>query len=122
MWQCCGSDPYHLPRTGVTHGDDLPYLFPMSPLPEEVVTEEQKKVRQLLLDIVTSFASRGRPTYTDPGDGLGKALPPLDQEAGIATYFKIHPAPVVVTNAAHCTSNASQCRSLKKEIEFWRQV
>ena len=49
MWQCCGSDPYHLPRTGVTHGDDLPYLFPMSPLPEEVVTEEQKKVRQLPL-------------------------------------------------------------------------
>ena len=38
-----GLNPFP-PVDGVCHGDDLNYLFPMWPLPESVVTEDQRKV------------------------------------------------------------------------------
>jgi len=105
-----GLNPFP-PVDGVCHGDDLNYLFPMWPLPESVVTEDQRKVRRLLLDLVTSFSSLGRPAYSDPSDGLAQVLQPLTKEAGISTYFKVQPSPLTDTDA-----------DMKKEIEFWNSV
>ena len=49
--------------TGVCHGDDLMYLFPMNPqgFPKAVETEDQRKMQTRLLDIITSFSSSGTP-------------------------------------------------------------
>ena len=55
-----GYNPY--PQVyGTCHGDDLAYLFPVDPygFPPPVVTEDQKKVQQNLLDVVTTFAIAG---------------------------------------------------------------
>ena len=48
------------------HGDDLGYIFPMSPpgFPKSVVTPAQHRTRGHLLDIVESFAKTGRPLVT----------------------------------------------------------
>ena len=68
-------------------------------------------MRRLLLDLVTSFSSLGRPAYSDPSDGLDQVLQPLTKEAGISTYFKVQPSPLTDTDA-----------DMKKEIEFWNSV
>ena len=49
--------------TGVCHGDDLMYLFPMNPpgFPKAVETKDQKTMQTRLLDIITSFSSSGTP-------------------------------------------------------------
>ena len=46
---------------GTCHGDDLAYLFPVAPygFPVPVVTEDQKKVQQNLVSLVTNFAISG---------------------------------------------------------------
>ena len=106
----CLSDP-HQADHGVCHGDDLNYLFPMSPFPESVVTEDQVKVRQLLLDLISSFSLRGQPSYSDPSDGLTTLLDTVDKNDGIDKYFNISPEPGVVNS-----------ESLREELEFWNKV
>ena len=60
---------YHL---GVGHGDDLGYIFPMSPccFPKMVVSEAQKRIRENLLELIESFAGSGRPKTKEGGDML----------------------------------------------------
>ena len=58
---------YHL---GVGHGDDLGYIFPMSPccFPKMVVNEAQKRTRKNLLELIESFAGSGQPRTKEGGD------------------------------------------------------
>ena len=105
-----GYNPYP-PVPGVCHGDDLVYMFPMSPFPDTVVTDDQRRVRQLLLDIVTSFSRAGVPTFTEKTDGLPRPLSPLSLELGLTKYCDLGPAPAMVTRP-----------ELRRELDLWRNV
>ena len=105
-----GHDPYP-GNYGVCHGDDLNYLFPMSPFPDSVVTPDQSKVRTLLLDLVTSFSARGTPSYTDTTDGLHTTLEHMASDQGLEMYFNISPNAGVVTDD-----------KLREELAFWNKV
>merc|ERR1712080_681160 len=63
---------------GVGHGDDLGYIFPMSPpgsiFPPMVVTPEQQRTRQALVDTLASFARTGKPSIN--GSGQWESLDP----------------------------------------------
>ena len=102
-----GHNPYP-PVQGVCHGDDLIYLFPMTPFPETVVSEDQKRVRQQLLDIVSSFSRSSRPTYDDDSDGLARPLPSLSLEFGLTQYFDLGASPVSRTD-----------QDMRRELELW---
>ena len=60
---------YHL---GVGHGDDLGYIFPMSPccFPKMVVSKAQQRTRENLLELIESFAGSGQPKTKEDGDML----------------------------------------------------
>ena len=105
-----GFHPYQHDN-GVCHGDDLNYLFPMSPFPKSVVTEEQKRVQQILLDILSSLSLSGKPVYSDESDGLKTDLEPLSNEYGIARYLNLSSTPNMIND-----------EDMKKEIEFWNSV
>ncbi|XP_033227860.1 pyrethroid hydrolase Ces2a-like isoform X3 [Belonocnema kinseyi] len=52
---------------GVVHGDELLYLFPI--LPSSDLTEDDKFVIDIMVDLWTSFATNGKPTsdlFADP--------------------------------------------------------
>ena len=70
---------------GVGHGDDLSYIFPMTPpfFPPSVVTPSQQKTRQILLDLLESFAMSGRPSTAEGS----QAWTPLDPSRG--EYFEV---------------------------------
>ena len=70
-----GYNPY--PQDyGTCHSDDIQYLFPMDPpgFPQSVVTEDQKKVQQNLLDLISSFATTGNPSVRGLMGGLCQPL------------------------------------------------
>ena len=106
-----GYNPYP-PVQGVCHGDDLNYLFPMSTLPlAAVVTDDQKRVQQLLLDIVSSFSRDGLPTFDDSSDGLAQPLAPLSLELGLTQFCDLQPEPSTLTNP-----------DMRRELELWMSV
>merc|ERR1719322_621387 len=94
---------------GVCHGDDLNYLFPMAPFPKSVVTEEQKRVQHILLDILSSFSLSGKPVYSE--NDQQSNLEALNEEYGIARYFNLTSSPSMKTDG-----------DMRKEIEFWNLV
>ena len=105
-----GYNPYP-PVPGVCHGDDLIYMFPMSAFPDTIVTDGQRRVRQLLLDIVTSFSGSGLPTYAETTDGLPRPLTSLSLELGLTSYCDLGPRPLRVTKP-----------ELRGELDLWRAV
>merc|ERR1719342_63033 len=113
LWSFCaksmGYDTYQ--KQGVFHMDDLNYLFPMTVFPNSVVTDGQKRVQKLLLDLVCSFSRTGQPSYSAPDDGLTQIVPPLSLETGVSRYFKVSAEPQI--------ENDDQ---LLKELTLWNSV
>ena len=105
-----GHNPYP-PVQGVCHGDDLIYLFPMTPFPETIVTDNQRRVRQQLLDIVSSFSGSSVPNFADAHDGLAQPLPPLSLELGLTQFFDLGASPA---------SRADP--DMKRELDLWHGV
>lgn len=65
-----GGDITHYPfRGGVSHSDDLIYLFPYPPDVAEL-NEEDTKVAKMLVDLWTSFATNGVPELSNSNDGI----------------------------------------------------
>lgn len=65
-----GGDVSHYPFTGgVTHSDDLIYIFPYPPDVAEL-NEEDTKVAQTLVDLWTSFATNGAPELSKNDEGI----------------------------------------------------
>jgi len=93
---------------GVCHGDDLNYLFPMSPpgFPNAVVTSTQKEVQQRLLDCVSSFALSSKPSFSGLSDDLWK---PVDVNTGL--YLELGAQLKMERNA-----------ELSRQMEFWREI
>ena len=93
---------------GVCHGDDLNYLFPMSPpgFPNAVVTQTQKEVQQRLLDLVSSFAVSSKPTFSGLSEDFWK---PVDANIGI--YLDLGVDLQMERNA-----------ELSRQMEFWKQI
>merc|ERR1711973_451064 len=98
-------------KQGVFHMDDLNYLFPMSVFPNSVVTDGQRRVQQLLLDLICSFSRGGQPSYSAPDDGLTQLVPPLSLEAGVSRFFKVSPEPQIENDD-----------KLQKELTLWKRV
>ena len=86
-------------------------MFPMSAFPDTIVTDGQRRVRQLLLDIVTSFSGSGLPTYAETTDGLPRPLTSLSLELGLTSYCDLGPRPARVTKP-----------ELRGELDLWRAV
>lgn len=64
-----GEDTSHYPFPGgVTHSDDLIYLFPDPPNVAEL-NEDDKKIAQLMVDLWTSFAISGVPKIPQNQNG-----------------------------------------------------
>ena len=91
--------------------DDLNYLFPMTVFPNSVVTDGQRRVQQLLLDLICSFSRGGQPSYSAPDDGLTQLVPPLSLEAGVSRFFKVSPEPQIENDD-----------KLQKELTLWKRV
>lgn len=65
-----GGDVSHYPFTGgVSHSDDLIYLFPYPP---EVanLNQQDTKMSEILVDLWTSFAINGAPELPKSEDGI----------------------------------------------------
>ena len=104
-----GYNPY--PQVyGTCHSDDIQYLFPMDPpgFPAAVVTEDQKKVQQNLLDLVCSYASTGQPSARGLEGGVAQ---PLQPESGISNYLRVD-----------TTCSQEEDQDLQVELGFWRSV
>merc|ERR1719348_2816565 len=102
-----GCNPYNKVY-GVCHGDDLNYIFPMSPpfFPKSVVTPTQQEVQQKLLDCVSSFALSSKPTLSGTPNDLWK---PVDASTG--KYLNLGAEPKMERDA-----------ELSKKLEFWKQI
>jgi len=102
-----GFNPYKK-EYGVCHGDDLNFLFPMSPpfFPKSVVTQTQKKVQQNLLDCVSSFALTSRPTF-----------PGLEKE--VWTSLDVNSGEYLDFGAELKMDRSSE---LDRQMEFWKQI
>lgn len=67
-----GGDISHYPfHGGVSHSDDLIYLFPYPPDVAEL-NEEDTKVAKMLVDLWTSFATNGAPELSNISDGINE--------------------------------------------------
>ena len=93
---------------GVGHGDDLGFLFPMSPpgFPKMVTTKAQRKTRANLLELLESFSQCGTPTLSGAEvwqrvDGGGKEE---YLEIGETVKMAVHPS------------------SFADQLCFWKQV
>lgn len=65
-----GGDVSHYPFTaGVSHSDDLIYLFPYPP-DVAVLNEQDTKTAQTLVDLWTSFARNGAPELSKSEEGI----------------------------------------------------
>ena len=104
-----GYNPYPN-HYGVCHGDDNNYLFPMEPpgFPPTVVTEDQKKVQNHLLNIVSSFARDGE---TGAVPVLGRVWEAVEAETGVSRYLRLD------TNCS-----MEEDTELRRELTFWDEV
>ena len=93
---------------GVGHGDDLGFLFPMSPpgFPKMITTAAQRKTRANLLELLESFSLCGMPKLG------GVELWERVGGNGTEEYLEIGET---VKMVAHPTSFTEQ-------LHFWRQV
>lgn len=65
-----GGDVSHYPFSGgVSHSDDLIYLFPYPP-EVAVLNEQDTKISQTLVDLWTSFATNGAPELSKSKEGI----------------------------------------------------
>ena len=93
---------------GVGHGDDLGFLFPMSPpgFPKMITTAAQRKTRANLLELLESFSHCGMPKLG------GVELWERVGGNGTEEYLEIGET---VKMVAHPTSFTEQ-------LHFWKQV
>jgi len=94
---------------GLGHGDDLGYIFPMAPygFPPSVITTGQQRVRNNLLDIVSSFSLSGAPSQE--GTKTWEPIGGLDQDCHLEV------------GGDTCALRFSE-GNLKTELDFWAGV
>ena len=92
---------------GVGHGDDLGFLFPMSPpgFPKMVTTEAQRKTRTNLLKLLESFTHNGNPAL----DGV-EVWPRVEGEK--EEFLEIRDTLKMINYPA----------SFAHQLNFWKQV
>ena len=93
------------PRVG--HGDDLGFLFPMSPpsVPKMVTTEAQKKTRTNLLKLLESFTQNGIPT--------------LD---GVEVWRRVESEKEEFLEIRESLKMINYPASFAHQLNFWKQV
>ena len=64
-----------------------------------------------MLDLVTSLATHGTPSYTDHADGLNTPLEQMTSDHGLERYFNISSDASLVTD-----------EKLREELQFWNKV
>ena len=92
---------------GVGHGDDLGFLFPMSPpgFPKMITTEAQKKTRTNLLKLLQSFTQNGIPT--------------LD---GVEVWLRVEGEREEFLEIGETLKMINYPTSFAHQIKFWKQV
>ncbi|KAG0716861.1 hypothetical protein GWK47_008653 [Chionoecetes opilio] len=78
------------PRSGISHFDDIFYLFEGGMLPQPLQGEDDLKLREIILDLWTNFAATGNPT---PDDSLGFKWEPVKN--GSLQYLALQPSPAM---------------------------
>ena len=92
---------------GVGHGDDLGFLFPMSPpgFPKMVTTEAQRKTRTNLLKLLESFTQNGIPT--------------LD---GVEVWCRVEGEKEEYLEIGESLKMINYPASFAHQLNFWKQV
>ena len=92
---------------GVGHGDDLGFLFPMSPpgFPKMVTTEAQRKTRTNLLKLLESFTQNGNPT--------------LD---GVEVWSRVEGEKEEFLEIGESLKMINYPASFAHQLNFWKQV
>ena len=92
---------------GVGHGDDLGFLFPMSPpgFPKMITTEAQKKTRTNLLKLLQSFTQNG--------------IPLLD---GVEVWLRVEGEREEFLEIGETLKMINYPTSFAHQIKFWKQV
>merc|ERR1711962_818950 len=84
---------FDLPKhQGVGHGDDLGFLSPIQPpfFPPMVVTPQQQKTRQTILDLLTCFTVTGKPLMCGDMENVWSCLDPsLGQYLDVGETMKM---------------------------------
>ena len=93
---------------GVGHGDDLGFLFPMSPpgFPKMVTTEAQRKTRANLLELLESFSQCGTPTLIGAETWQRVGAGGQEENLEIGETVKM----------------ATHAKSFADQLHFWEQV
>ena len=96
---------YHI---GVGHGDDLGYIFPMSPccFPKMIVSTAQKRTCENLLELIESFAGSGQPKTKEEGDML-RAVGGL-----VGEHLEVGEQLVTRSSSAE----------MGEQLQFWRKL
>ena len=93
---------------GVGHGDDLGFLFPMSPpgFPKMITTAAQRKTRANLLELLESFSQCGTPTLIGAETWQRVGAGGQEEHLEIGETVKM----------------ATHSKSFADQLHFWEQV